>query len=200
MIKNKIIIVPIIFLAILAGMWKVEHDGRRRERADRIRLQQNQAQLMVADSLKYLRLQITLEEFKKGMNERMDSILKAEYIKPARVERIIERHYYYRDTSYNEIRPLPVETIKGKVFPFSDIKDCFRVDGYMMVEELKPVLVITNREFKNNTTDIIYLDREKRFLFLKFGKLKAKLKSIPECGEERIKEVEIVKNRRNVLR
>ena len=198
--KERIIIILIIFLLILAGLWKIEHDGRIKEKENRIRLQENQKQLIRADSMQYIKLQITLDEFKKTMNHKIDSLLKAEKIKPSRIEKIIERHFYYRDTSYNEIKPLPIETFKGKIFPFSDIKDCFRVDGYMMVEELKPVLVITNREFKNNTTDIIYLDREKRFLFLKFGKLKAKLKSIPECGEERIKEVEIVKNRRNVLR
>jgi hypothetical protein len=174
-----------------------ERKGRIREKADRIRLQENQRQLMLQDSLKFVHLVQSFDEFKKAISPKIDSILKAGKIKPKQVTNIVEKHYFYRDTSYQAHTPAPVETDKGTIFPFTDIKDCFRIDGFMTIDKQQPSLMITKRQFENTSIDIAYVEREKHIWFIRYGKWKARLKQVNKCGESTTKEIEIIKNKRD---
>lgn len=146
-----------------------------------------------ADSLKFVKLSVTLDEFNDIMTRKVDSIMKASKIKAKNVQTVTERFYYYRDTSYSHFTPEPVNTPTGKIYPFSDLKKCILIEGYMTMDSLRPSLVITNREVKNNSTDIGYLYRPHKFIFIKYGKWKADLVTSNDCGETTTKVIEIIK-------
>jgi len=184
-----------IFLIFIVGTWaSIERQGRIREKKDRERLQYNQTQLL-QENQKYIKITQSLDEFKKGITARLDSMLKADKIKPRQVTNVIERTYYYRDTSHDIISPLPVITPSGELFPFTDVKDCFTISGYLALKDQRPILTITDRQFDNTSIDIAYLEREKKFWFIRYGKWRAKLKQSNRCGSSCIKEIEVIKNR-----
>lgn len=182
----------VMFVIALAVSRQVEHNGRLREKADRLRLQENQRQYL-QDSQKFVFIELKMREFIETITPKVDSILKAEKIKPKNVTNIIERHYVYRDTSYASYTPEPVKTIDGIIFPFIDIKDCIRIDGFVRIDSLRPTVTITNREFQNNSIDVGYIKREKKLWFIAYGKWRAKLKTVNECGETTTKEIKIIK-------
>jgi hypothetical protein len=192
---NLYLIIAVVVLIFGLSIWGTyERKGRIKEKADRERLQYNQQQFM-NDSLQYKKFNLSLEEFKKSLTHKLDSTLKAEKIKPKQVTSIIEKHYIYRDTSYTAIKPKPVTTETGDIFPFSNEKDCFRIDGYMQVFDKQPALIITNREFKNNSIDIAYIQREKKFWFIRYGKWRAQLLQKNSCPNSSsiTKEIEVIK-------
>jgi len=182
----------LLFLALVFTL-NIEHNRRVREQVRADRLEENQRQYLI-DSLKYIKLTQTVREFKETLSRKLDSILAVSKIKPRQVTGVIERHYYYRDTSYSHYAPVPLETDSGKIYPFLDLKDCFRFEGFMKNDKnLQPELTVTKREFINNSIDVAYLERPYKFLFIKWGRWKAKLKSVNQCGDATIKEIEVIK-------
>lgn len=148
----------------------------------------------MAENRKQINLELSFKEFKQSMTEKIDSILKASKIKPKNVTSVTERYFYYRDTSYASMRPEPVQTPQGKIYPVDYKKDCFSFKGFMIVDTLlRPSLIVTDRKFENNSVDIGYIYRPKKFLGIKFGKWKGDLISTSDCGEEKTKHIEIIK-------
>lgn len=194
MSKIKILLITVIAAIFIGAIASANYYYNKYtdEKTNRERLEENQNQYLQQDS-KYVRLEQKLEEFINTMTPKVDSILMAEKIKPRNVTNVIERHFVYRDTSYNSYTPEPIKTIDGIVFPFIDIKDCIRVDGYVKVDDLRPTVTITNREFQNSSIDIGYIKREKKFWFINYGKWRAKLKTVNQCGETTTKEIKVIK-------
>lgn len=194
--KGKLhIIIGIAVLIVGSVMTASYYYGRYIiERADKVRLQENQAQYL-AEKSDFVLLKQSLKEFKETMPSVIDSALKANKIKPKNVERVIERHYYYRDTTYKSHAPEPVITDKDTTYPFVDVSKCITITGFMQLHNKEPVLTITERQISNNSIDIVHLEREKKFLWWRVGRWKGKLQTINDCGETTTKEVEIVRGR-----
>jgi hypothetical protein len=191
-VKPYLIGLAIVIFLSAVGSAKLFYSKYLTEKAQKERLCENQEQLL-AQNTGYSQIKQTLEEFKKTMSAKVDSILTAEKIKPRQVTNVVERHYFYRDTSYNTHSPQPVITPSGEIFPFTDIKDCFKIEGYMQMKDLRPSVTITGRQFENNSVDISYIKRAHKFWFISYGKWKAKLKSVNQCGENTTKEIEVIK-------
>lgn len=191
-IKYYLIGFMILFIAGAVITVNLQAKKIKRIKADNFRLESNQEQLL-AEKTGYILIKQSLDEFKKTMGAKVDSILTAEKIKPKRVTNVVERHYFYRDTSYQSYFPQPVVTREGEIFPFIDIKDCYKIEGFMKVKDLRPSVTITDRHFENNSIDISYISREKKFWFISYGSWKAKLKSVNQCGETTTKEIEVIK-------
>lgn len=191
-LKNYLIAAAVVFLIAAVVAANYYYSKYVFEKAEKERLRENQEQLL-AENTDYKLIKQSLDEFKTTMSVKVDSILTAEKIRPKRVERIIERHYVYRDTSYQAQAPEPVVAGRDTIYPFVDIKDCFTVTGFLQVKALQPLVTITARLFENSSTDIAYIEREKKFLWWRIGKWKGRLKTINTCGETTTKEIEIVK-------
>lgn len=191
-IKTTLGIAGICLILILALTAYFERQQRIRERQRADRLEENQRQYL-QDSLRYAKLTLSLQEFKTTMTRKVDSILNAARIKPKQVTSVVERHFYYHNKDTVLYQPNQVVTDTGSLYPFSDYRDCFHFAGFMQIEGNKPELTVTLREFNNSSIDIAYLERPHKFLFFKWGKWRAKLKSTHQCGEETTKEIEIIK-------
>lgn len=191
-LKNYLIAAAVVFLIVSVVAANYYYKKYVFEKAEKERLRENQEQLL-AENTDYKLIKQSVDEFKKTMSIKVDSILAAEKIKPRRVERIIERHYVYRDTSYQSHAPDPVVAGQDTVYPFEDNKDCFTVKGFMQVRDLRPLVTITDRLFENKSIDIAYIEREKKFLWFRVGKWKGRLKTSNTCGETTTKEIEIIK-------
>jgi hypothetical protein len=164
------------------------------EKTDNLRLKENQSQIL-QENADYKKVTLTDKEFKQTITRKVDSLLAANKIKPKRVTGVIERFYYYRDTSYKYITPDPVILPDGtKDYPFIDTSHCFTIGGSLKVlTNLQPAVIINQREYRNVSTDIAYIERPYRFLFIKYGPWKARLKSVNTCGSETVKEIEVLK-------
>jgi hypothetical protein len=191
-IKIWLIISGVVTFILFVAAAKIYYDKYQNEKEEKERLRENQEQLL-AEKTGYSLIKQSLDEFKKTIGAKVDSILTAEKIKPKRVTNVVERHYFYRDTSFHSYSPQPIITREGEIFPFTDIKDCFKIEGYMQMKDLRPSVTITDRHFENNSIDISYISREKKFWFISYGSWKAKLKSVNQCGETTTKEIEVIK-------
>ena len=191
-LKTYAIIGLAILLLAAAGSAALLQKKYQKEKANKERLEENQRQLL-KEKADFVLLKQTIEEFKQTISAKVDSVIKAEKIKPKNVERIIERHFFYRDTSYHTYTPGPVVVGDATVYPFTDIKDCFTVKGFMEIVDKMPAVTITDRRFDNVSTDIAYIEREKKFLGIRFGKFRGRLKTINQCGSTTTKEIEVIK-------
>jgi hypothetical protein len=192
----KPILIGVAFIVIIILGETIKHYRTlyKYEKAEKERLKENQRQYL-NDSLRIVRLEMKLDEFVATINPKVEDILKESKIKAKNVTSVVERHFVYRDTSYKSYKPQPVQTPKGIVYPFTDIKDCFTVKGFVVMDSLRPVIAITDRKFENNTIDIAYVKRAKKFLGIPYGKWKGQLKSKGDCGSEKIKSIEIIKDK-----
>lgn len=191
-LKTYLIAGLLVLLLAAAGSATVYQQKYKKQKEERERLEENQAQLL-KEKADYTLIKQSIEEFKETISARVDSALRANRIKPKQVERIVERHYYYRDTSYITHVPEPVVVNDVTIYPFTDIKDCFTIKGFMELRDSRPAVTITERKFENNSVDIAFIEREKRFLGIRFGKWKGRLKTINKCGETTTKEIQIIK-------
>lgn len=191
-IKNYLIAAAAVVFVLALVTAEIFYSKYVKEKAEKERLRQNQEQYLAQNST-YMLLKQSLDEFKKTMSAKVDSILQAEKIKPKQVKSVVERFYYYRDTSYQSHSPDPVVVNNETIYPFTDVKDCFSIKGFLQVRDLRPSVTITDRLYTNNSTDIAYLVRPHKFLFIKYGKWQGKLKTVNQCGETTTKEIEIVK-------
>jgi hypothetical protein len=191
-LKNYLLAGLIVLLVAAAGSAVVYQQKYQKQKANRERLEENQAQLL-KEKANYILIKQSLDEFKATISARVDSVLRADRIKPKQVERIVERHFYYRDTSYVTHVPDPVVVDNTTIYPFTDLKDCFTIRGFMELRDAKPAVTITDRKFENSSVDIAYIEREKKFLGIRFGRWKGRLKTINQCGATTTKEIEIVK-------
>lgn len=189
----KIIIALVVMLLLLA--WRLDRERQKRIVAeDNIsRLQENQKQQAKQDSAKYTHLKVTVDELPDVINHRVDSLMKAYKIKEKHVERIVERYYYYSDVDSDQIKPNPVESPIGKIYPFDKWYECFHLVGFMQIDTaIKPVLTLTKKEYQDSITDLLFLQRTKKFLGIKYGPFKAQLVSESKCGDQRIKDIEVI--------
>jgi len=187
--------VPYLVILILFFAGGRYYNAYKKEKANRERLEYNQQQYLSQQD-QYQKLTVTFDEFKKSMSAKIDSILAASKIKPKQVTSVTERIYYYRDTSYTNIKPNPVITDKGTIYPFVDVRDCFAISGFMSLQGNRPELTIIDRQYRNHSIDIAYLQREKKFLFFRYGKWRAELYQTNVCGDQTTKEIEVIKKKK----
>lgn len=159
--------------------------------------QSNVKQLIEQDSTQYAEIILQKREFRKYITEqntRIDSILKANKVNPRRVERIITHHNTYRDTvstvSHLDSILYSIQERKPVKTPILDETECLIIKGYVEYDGETLDLNITDRQFKNTTDVITYMQRRKwRFLFFKtrlFGRKEIKVTIVNKCGESKV--------------
>lgn len=167
-------------------------------RAENIRYQYNQQQLLDKVN-EYKRIVVTREELISSLTREQDSLMRELKIKPKQVERIVERWHYSVDTTQkaqllasNDSLKRIIEDNLSQRYPFLDQAGCFIFGGSVAIDQgLR--LEVTRREYTNRSTEIAYLEREKKFLFIRYGPWRGKLFVDNECGEDQVKELTVVK-------
>lgn len=180
-----------ILIIALAAWGSITHKKLVRARADNIRYEYNQQQLL-DQAERYKRLAVTRAQLLEGMTVRQDSLIRALKIKPKQIERVVERHHYHIDTVPEIVY---IAALKEGDYPFIDKSTCFTFGGSIKVTDSLQ-LTVDRREYHNRTTEIAYLEREKKILFIRYGPWRAKLHIDNECGEDLVKELTVVKTKK----
>jgi hypothetical protein len=193
---NKIkligIITVIVFLIASVVTANVLIEKNRKLKAEILRVQTNNLQLM-SENRENINLTLSFKEFKASMSTKIDSILKVAEIASKRVKTVTTINNYYIDSSRTIIRPDPVISKNDTLYPFIDIKDCFSIKGFMQVVADKPELTIQERKFNNEINVIVHNKRPHKIWFVRWGKREMKIEGVSDCGEVKIKQVNIIK-------
>lgn len=196
--KTKLYIYGAIILLILglAAWGSITRQQLIKAKAENIRYQYNQQQLL-DQANEYKRLVVTREEMIRSLTVKQDSLIRALKLKPKQIERIVERVHIEIDTTHrtellasNDSLRKVIENNLSREYPFLDKEGCFIFGGTVGVSGgLR--LNVERREYLNRSTEIAYLERSKKFLFIRYGPWIGKLYIDNECGADIIKELTI---------
>ena len=186
--KQYLIIAGVVAILLLIVSNKIIIDRYQREKADRIRLENNQAQLL-AEKLAQITLNLKQKEFINSLSSENDSLLKALKIKPKTVVKFVERTSIVHDTITKEV---PVYVTGYRQWHIKDNGQCWKweADAYLINDSLN--IDRTLFDYHNNQKDIFYQVRNK-ILFLRIGKKVTYQRSISDCGGEVVKTINIIK-------
>jgi hypothetical protein len=179
--------IVIFCAAVMAANLYRQRFLQQRDRADR--LLENQSQLLQR-SASYKKLYITHKELADTKDARIDSLLSELKVKPKHVTRYVERWHHTVDTIIK--RDTLVVLADKYTWPFVDTSSCFIFAGNVLIGE-NVVLEVTRREYTNQTTEVAYLERSKKFLGIRYGPLSAKIYVKNTCGADQIRDIEVVK-------
>ena len=197
---TKLYIYGTVILLILGlAAWGSHTQKKLREtRAENTRYQYNQQQLLDQVN-EYKRITVRKSELIESLTEDQDSLIKALRIKPKYIDRIVERTHYAEDTlktgklleTADSLRRI-IENNQTRQYPFVDQTECFLFEGAVTIDRGLN-LEVTRREYTNHSTEIAYIERSKKFLFIRYGPWRAKLYIRNECGDDQVKELTLVK-------
>lgn len=198
--KTKIYIYGVIALLIisLAAWGSYTHKQLQEARAENDRYKYNQQQLLDQVN-EYKRITVRKNELIQSLTREQDSLITALRIKPKYIDRIVERVHFTEDTTRikkllatgDSLRKVIVQNL-ARQYPFVDQSDCFLFEGAVTIDQGLN-LEVTRREYLNRTTEIAYIERSKRFLFIRYGPWRGKLYVQNECGEDQIKELTVIR-------
>lgn len=199
---RQYIYIGMAILIIGLTVWGNEmRRGYLREKAKSERLAYNQDQLLDQVN-QYKRLDITQREMLASMTTEQDSLIRVLKIKPKQIERIVERIHIEVDTTEktqllatNDSLQKVIRERLDREYPFLDQAGCFVFAGKVKISDGLS-LKVNRREYINKSTEIAYIEREKKFLFVRYGKWQGKLFIDNECGTDIIKELDIIKKDR----
>lgn len=160
-------------------------------RADRNRLYENFAQTENENQVLKL-TQKELENSNASYAIKLDSVLKANKIKPKQVKSATIINTVYKDTTITEIVYLPprIEPKKGFLIPVQVNGFCWGMKGEILTADSTSELRITERS-SNNSAQLIV--KKKLFLGFLWATKKTEYKAYSDCGEVNFTQIDIVK-------
>lgn len=198
--KTKLYIYGAIALLILGlAAWGSYTQKRLQEaRAENQRYQYNQQQLLDQVN-EYKLIAVRKNELIQSLTREQDSLIKALRIKPKFIDRVVERVHFAEDTvktgkllaTADSLRKI-IDQNLAREYPFVDQVECFLFEGSVKIQDGLN-LEVTRREYMNRSTEIAYIERSKKFLFIRYGPWKGKLYVQNECGEDQIKELTVIR-------
>lgn len=181
----------VVIIIILAGLAYTFYDLNKKHKADAARWENNFNEVQK----QFSQIDVTLREFKKGIDNKTDSILKIANLKPQNVTQVTNYITNYTDTTIKVISPEFEQ--KTGTYPFVDKEGCFEFSGYMKIKDTIPELTVNNRKFNNDFTDIEHWERDTiHFLGLNIPNYWRKkwltYTIIDNCtGEKRVKKINV---------
>lgn len=160
---------------------------------DAIRWEKNYT--IAKDSISVVNM--TLSEFKKHSDKKVDSLLTKLNIKPKQVEKIIyvDNTIVIKDT----IKVLLKQEENKDKYSFLQYIDCIEVAGFIESPS-EPSLNITSVSCEVETSYIAYKERKKKtilgFIHTRlFSKKETVLEVTPSCGDVKLVEINIIKRK-----
>jgi Tfp pilus assembly protein PilE len=195
---NKYLLIGLIIVSLLlAGLAKYAYDLRK----DRNRISENFEQVQNDNQL----LSLKYSEKDKYFNAKLDSVQKANKIKPKQVVSATVINQTYKDTVKTKaIHGSPQivpkkenkDTIKQIIsktvykIPVSVDGNCWKMKGQIISRDPESKLIITEKEFNNSVQALI--TRKRVLGFLWWGK-KQTLRVFSDCGEAKVTEIKYSK-------
>lgn len=192
-VKTYLTIAGVLFVAALSVTNYLNHKKYLREKAERIRQENNVAELLAKDKAN-IALNLTQSEYISSLSSENESLLKQLQIKPKTV--VKHTTITIRDTS-NEIKPMYLVPLpfKTNAWHFEDIiSKCVTV-GYDVFFEGDSIRAQRTHFSEGNSIDDIFF--RKRVFKLWFIEIYSGKKIIQqtssECGEVMTKTVQVIK-------
>jgi hypothetical protein len=189
-IKNYLIIAGVLFVAALSVTNYLNHKMFLREKAERIRLENNQAQLL-AEKQTQIELNLTQSEYISSLSSENESLLKQLQIKPKTVVKFVEREVIIKDTVVKEV---PVKVTGKDYWHISDKGKCWiwEADAYLWNDSLKINRTLFDQQ--NKISDVFYKKRVFKLWFIEiYSGKKIIQQTSSECGEVSTKTVQVIK-------
>ena len=193
-IPTKYYVYIILALSLVYAAFMTSEMQSQKDRADR--MTDNYSEMKKDNRL----IRLEMNEFKKTMDEKTDSILKVANIKPKWVREVHTVTNNYHITKPVEVLPeQPVVENDTVKYPFNEKIDCMTIEGFMTVDTLKvPHLYLTSGTgYENKTTSIVYERRQQwKLWFIKtrlFGKRKYELHTESDCGNVKTEVIKVQK-------
>lgn len=192
---KTILIIAFISLAIwFYKDWQFQTSENKRQ-------SENVRQLRISDSLRFSTQILTANEIKEHLeyqNSELKNKLLKDGIKLNRIESIVSTNYRYRDTIKRETDITGLVDAIKKSIPKSqewiDTSKCQTIKGTVSFDGQKLKVVIGERELKNKSDAVAYLERRQwSFLGIKtrfLGKKQLTAKRYDDCGESYILKIE----------
>jgi len=174
----------VVIIFVLAITLQLEHKGKLREKADRIRLQKNQNQL-TQEKAELTTLVLKTNEVTGIIKHERDSLAEALRIKPKQIIKYVDRLVFQTETIPKII---PVYKPNDSTYYISDIDTCFTYEGIAIIENDTMTFKRTLFDYHNNIIDAYFWDR-KWFL----GKKKFYQVAKAQCGGTKTKQIEFIK-------
>lgn len=191
---NKYFIIAIVVLAgLLAGLGKYAYDLKK----DRDRFSENYAQVQKENKI----LNEKYSDRDKYFNAKLDSVKKANKIKPKSVVSATLIEQEYKDTTKqvitsgkpqivpkNEVKDT-IKQIVSKVLykiPVSVDGKCWSMKGEILSRDPESKFIVTEREFNNSVQALI--TRKRALGFLWYTK-KQTLRVFSDCGEAKVTQI-----------
>jgi len=192
---RTILIIAVISLAV----WFYKDYTFQKE--ENKRQSENFRQTVIADSLYYSTQILTDNEIKEHLqyqNSELKNKLLKDGIKLSRIESIVSTNYRYHDTIKRESDvSVLIDAIKNSIPKSQDWIDttkCQSIKGSVSFDGQKLKVIINDREFKNKSDAVGYMERKQwKFLGIKsrfLGKWQMTAKTYDDCGESRILKIE----------
>jgi hypothetical protein len=189
-IKNYLIIAGVLFIFALSATNYLNHKKYLREKAERIRQENNVAELLKKDKAN-IALNLTQSEYISSLSSENESLLKQLQIKPKTVVKFVEREVIIKDTGDKEV---PVKVTGKDYWHISDKGKCWRweADAYLWNDSLKINRTLFDQS--NKTTDVFYKKRVFKLWFIEiYSGKKIIQQTSSECGEVNTKTVQVIK-------
>lgn len=194
---SKIILILIAIIAILGSILFVTLKSNNNNKKDAVRWENNYNESL--DSIQ--RVTITYSEFKDKFQEKYDSLLDLNKIKPKQVEKIITINNVVRVTDTFYMQQYENNYING-IYTISFTKDtsCISLSGFIKTEDSNSKIGISNLSYNSESNYIAYWNRNRyKFLGLFYTKFLGKkigtLHVASKCGDVKVKEIDIIKKK-----
>jgi sulfur carrier protein ThiS len=189
-IKNYLIIAGVLIILSLAVTNYLNTQRYLKEKAERIRQENNVAELLKKDKAN-IALNLTQSEYISSLSSENESLLKQLQIKPKTVVKFVEREVIIKDTIVKEV---PVYKTAYNQWHISDKDKCWRweADAYLWNDSLK--IDRTLFDYRNKTSDVFYKKRVFKLWFIEiYSGKKIIQQTSSECGEVNTKTVQVIK-------
>lgn len=189
-VKNYLILAGVLIILSLAVTNYLNTQRYLKEKAERIRQENNVAELLKKDKAN-IALNLTQSEYISSLSSENESLLKQLQIKPKTVVKFVEREVIIKDTIVKEV---PVYKTAYNQWHISDKDKCWRweADAYLWNDSLKINRTLFDQS--NKTTDVFYKKRVFKLWFIEiYSGKKIIQKTSSECGEVNTKTVQVIK-------
>lgn len=189
-VKTYLILAGVLIILSLAVTNYLNTQRYLKEKAERIRQENNVAELLKKDKAN-IALNLTQSEYISSLSSENESLLKKLQIKPKTVVKFVEREVIIKDTVVKEV---PVYKTAYNQWHISDKDKCWRweADAYLWNDSLK--IDRTLFDYRNKTSDVFYKKRVFKLWFIEiYSGKKIIQQTSSECGEVNTKTVQVIK-------
>ena len=189
-LKTFLIGAAVVILIALSAAIKIEHAAKLKERAEKVRWQNNYAE-QAAYNKRNTDIVLKQDEFINQLSDSLKNVLDELKIRPTTITRIIEKTNILRDTTPKEI---PVSPLRKDEWKILDQEKCWMWEGIARIVGDSLAVRRVGFNYENTTIDIYHRKLKWKFLFIKvYSRTEIEQTSTSECGSSTSRTINILR-------